>query len=56
MNGAGQVVRDFIHREAQLLDDWDLEAWLDLFTDDCIYWIPSEHGDTDPPRGGVHCL
>jgi benzoate/toluate 1,2-dioxygenase beta subunit len=27
-------------REAHLLDDRDYEGWLELFTDDCLYWMP----------------
>jgi 3-phenylpropionate/cinnamic acid dioxygenase small subunit len=27
-------------REAHLLDDRDHEGWLELFTDDCLYWMP----------------
>lgn len=26
--------------EARLLDEWQLEEWLSLFTDDCRYWVP----------------
>jgi 3-phenylpropionate/cinnamic acid dioxygenase small subunit len=29
-----------VHREAELLDEWRLTEWLDLWTDDAIYWIP----------------
>ncbi len=50
MSGPDQAVLDFLHREAMLLDDGELEAWLELYTEDCIYWIPSEEGDTDPRR------
>lgn len=39
-------VEDFLYREAQLLDDWDLEPWLELFTDDCLYEVPA----TDRPH------
>ena len=34
-------VEDFLYREAALLDEWRLEEWLDLFTDDCVYEIPA---------------
>jgi 3-phenylpropionate/cinnamic acid dioxygenase small subunit len=33
-------VMDFIHHEAQLLDDGALEPWLDLLTDDVSYLMP----------------
>ncbi len=35
-----QAAEDFLIHEARLLDDWQLEAWNQLFTDDGIYWIP----------------
>lgn len=33
-------VASFLYREARLLDDLQLEEWLQLFTDDGIYWVP----------------
>lgn len=30
----------FLYREARLIDDLRLEEWLELFTDDGVYWIP----------------
>jgi len=33
-------VEDFFHAEADLLDERDFDAWLDLFTEDAIYWMP----------------
>ncbi len=38
-------VADFIAREARLLDDWKLEEWLALCTDDVRYVVP---GTDDP--------
>ncbi|MFT5349460.1 MAG: 3-phenylpropionate/cinnamic acid dioxygenase small subunit [Gammaproteobacteria bacterium] len=32
----------FVFMEARLIDDNKLEEWLTLFTDDGIYWIPSD--------------
>jgi len=40
-------VEDFIIREAVVLDEWRLDEWLTLFTDDARYMIPS----TDKPGG-----
>lgn len=34
-------VEDFLYREAELLDEWRLEEWLTLFTDDARYLVPS---------------
>ncbi len=40
---------DFVHHEALLLDERSLDAWLDLYTADAMYWIPGESGaDADP--------
>jgi benzoate/toluate 1,2-dioxygenase beta subunit len=44
-------VERFLFREAKLLDAGRFEDWLDLFTPDGIYWIPSRPGQTD--RKGV---
>jgi p-cumate 2,3-dioxygenase subunit beta len=40
-------VEDFIVREAAMLDEWRLDDWLALFTDDARYMVPS----TDIPGG-----
>ena len=34
-------VRDLLYLEADLLDRQLWDAWLALYTDDCIYWVPS---------------
>ena len=41
------AVEDFLYHEAELLDEWRLDEWLALFTDDATYVVPS----TDNPRG-----
>lgn len=33
-------VYELLAREAHLLDDRDYEGWLQLFTDECLYWMP----------------
>ena len=40
-------VEDLLYQEAALLDEWRLEEWLELLTDDAIYQIPP----TDVPEG-----
>ena len=40
-------VEDLFYQEAALLDEWRLEDWLELLTDDAIYQIPP----TDVPEG-----
>jgi p-cumate 2,3-dioxygenase beta subunit len=42
-----QEVEDLFYREAALLDEWRLEEWLEMLTDDAIYQVPS----TDAPEG-----
>jgi 3-phenylpropionate/cinnamic acid dioxygenase small subunit len=34
-------VEQFLYREARMLDDGRLHEWLDLFTDDVRYYIPT---------------
>ncbi|MGH7032360.1 MAG: 3-phenylpropionate/cinnamic acid dioxygenase subunit beta, partial [Stellaceae bacterium] len=33
-------IEDFLHAEADLLDERQYTAWLDLFTEDVRYWMP----------------
>ncbi|HXG18480.1 MAG TPA: hypothetical protein VNN62_05335 [Methylomirabilota bacterium] len=37
-------------REARLIDDGEFTQWLDLFTRECLYWIPTTPGGGDPRR------
>ena len=41
-------VPEFLYYEARLLDTGQLEAWLELFTDDATYWVPLERDQKDP--------
>jgi p-cumate 2,3-dioxygenase beta subunit len=34
-------VEDFMYLEAELLDEWRLKEWLQLFTDDASYHVPA---------------
>lgn len=34
-------IEDFLFAEADLLDEWRLPEWLELFTEDGIYYVPS---------------
>jgi 3-phenylpropionate/cinnamic acid dioxygenase small subunit len=38
----------FLFTEAWLLDEGRLEEWLELFTPDCAYWIPTTPGGGEP--------
>ena len=46
------AVEDFLYHEAAILDDWDLDAWLDLMCDDAIYLVPPNeaHAEYPPSR------
>ena len=35
----------FLYREALLLDRGDYEAWVDLYTPDCVFWMPAWRDD-----------
>jgi 3-phenylpropionate/cinnamic acid dioxygenase small subunit len=42
---------EFVYREVRLLDTLRLDEWLDLFTEDGLYWLPVEDGDpADAPN------
>ena len=41
-------VEQFLYHEARLLDTGQLEAWLELFTEDATYWVPLEKDQRDP--------
>jgi ethylbenzene dioxygenase subunit beta len=41
-------VEQFLYHEARLLDTQQLEAWLELYTEDAIYWVPLERNQQDP--------
>jgi p-cumate 2,3-dioxygenase subunit beta len=42
-----QAIEDFLYEEAALLDEWRLDEWLELLTEDATYEVPS----TDTPDG-----
>ncbi len=41
-------VENFLYREARLLDTAQFEQWLELFTEDALYWVPAGKDDIDP--------
>jgi p-cumate 2,3-dioxygenase subunit beta len=43
-------VEAFLYHEAELLDEWRLEEWLDLLTEDCRYDVPAP----DRPQSSDH--
>lgn len=45
------MVENFLTREADLLDRWQLDDWLELYTEDAHYYVPPSDvdGDTADP-------
>ena len=44
------AIEDFLYLEAELLDERRLREWLELFTDDLLYWMPVRHNPVDRPE------
>ena len=42
-----EEVEDFLYHEAELLDNWRLDEWLELWEPGGTYWVPA----TDKPEG-----
>ena len=41
-----RTLTQLVLTEARLLDDWQLDDWLNLFAEGAIYWVPiDEHAD-----------
>ncbi|CAN5794369.1 aromatic-ring-hydroxylating dioxygenase subunit beta [soil metagenome] len=38
----------FIYREVRLLDERRFEEWMGLYTEDGVYWAPTQHGQKSP--------
>ena len=45
-------IEDFFHKEADFLDEREYDKWLDLFTDDVVYWMPMRKNVSFANRGG----
>lgn len=43
-----EQVAQFLYAEARLLDDRCWQEWLDLWTDDGMYWVPKSFDQTSP--------
>ena len=43
-------VEQFLYAEAQLLDDHRFTEWIELFTEDAHYWMPSRNTRTNRER------
>lgn len=48
---------DFLILEASLLNEWRLEEWRALFTDECRYLVPNMNGDPyAPPESSLYLI
>jgi 3-phenylpropionate/cinnamic acid dioxygenase small subunit len=45
-----QQIESFLYREARLMDQHAYDEWLALWTEDALYWVPSNDDDYDPER------
>jgi 3-phenylpropionate/cinnamic acid dioxygenase small subunit len=54
MDDRRMLACELVAREAMLLDERDWDAWLDLYTDDAQFWVPTwrdeQHLTEDPAR------
>ncbi len=42
------TARAMLFREARLLDARRYERWLEMLSEDCLYWVPAAHEPADP--------
>lgn len=43
-------IESFLYYEARLMDENRYDEWLSLWTEDALYWVPSNRDDVDPKR------
>ena len=43
-----RAVEQFLFREARLIDANDYKAWMTLWAEDGVYWVPSNDDNSDP--------
>jgi p-cumate 2,3-dioxygenase subunit beta len=48
-----QEVEDFLYKEGYLLDEWQLDKWLSLFTPDAQYVVPTNDLPTADPENDL---
>jgi len=49
----------FLYKEARLLDDRDWDSWLELYDENCTFWMPSWDDDgelTDDPQSQISLI
>jgi p-cumate 2,3-dioxygenase beta subunit len=54
--GLRAEVEDFLYREAALLDEWRLEEWLSLLTEDARYLVPPNDVPDGDPKNTLFIL
>jgi len=47
---------DFLYHEAALLDEWKLDEWLELLTDDARYLVPSNDAPAGDPSATLYTI
>ncbi|MGA2412272.1 MAG: aromatic-ring-hydroxylating dioxygenase subunit beta [Candidatus Binataceae bacterium] len=50
MESLRERIEAFLYYEAKLIDEHQYEAWLSLWTEDGLYWVPCNSDDADPAR------
>ncbi len=45
-----QAIENFLYHEARLMDENDYDAWLALYAEEALYWVPCNEDDVDPAR------
>lgn len=50
MHADRSQIESFLYREARLMDGHAYDEWLALWTDDALYWVPSNDDDINPER------
>ncbi|TFB75418.1 aromatic-ring-hydroxylating dioxygenase [Cryobacterium glaciale] len=53
---ASRSAEGFLAAEARLIDEARFNDWIELFTDDCLYWVPITPGGGDPRREVSHAF
>ena len=49
-------IEDFLYHEAALLDEWQLDDWLELLTDDAAYYVPSTNAPASDHRNALFLI
>lgn len=46
--GGTEGIATLLFDEADYLDNWRLTEWLEMFTDECVYWVPITYDAAEP--------